>query len=504
MELARKVSGEMRRFRGLLDSAAEVQDRFLQDLLARNRECEYGRRHGFADIRTYEQFRARVPIVTHEDLRADIDRIANGAANVLSASPVVAFEETGGSAGGRKLIPHTKESLEGFRRALRPWLDDLYSAIPGLADGTAYWAISPACRAPKSSAAGIAVGINDAEYFGAELAGEIVRTLSVPPSAGAISDFDEWRLETTARLLADERLAWISVWSPTFLQILLRCAMERGAELVARYANTARVAQVRAALGAGRVSFRDVWPQLRLISCWDQAASRAAARELAACFPGVTLQGKGLLATEGIVSIPMIGTPMPVLAVESGFYEFVAADGSVYPASDLVIGAEYQILLTNDSGLYRYAIGDRVRVHEPVGGAPTLEFLGRSALVSDLCGEKLTEDFVLRALRETDLDFCVLAADVNRYVLLLDDRETSSDAAKACCRRIDSALERNPQYAYARRMQQLGPVSPVFCRGPIDGFLADALRQGRRLGDVKAPALFTGSDWRRIFNAVSS
>lgn len=504
MELAQKVSGEMRRFRGLLSSAAEAQGRTLQGILARNRESEYGRRHGFSGIRTYEQFCARVPIVTYEDVRADVERMAKGEAGVLIASPVVAFEETGGSSGGRKLIPHTAESLAAFRRALRAWLDDLFTTEPRLASGTAYWSISPACRAPTSCAGGIAVGINDAEYFGTDLAGDILQALSVPPNVGAIADFEEWRCETTARLLADERLAWISVWSPTFLQILLRCALERGVELVARHAGRERVARVQAALGARWVNFRDIWPDLRLISCWDQAASRSPARELTAAFPGVALQGKGLLATEGIVSIPLSGTRMPVLAIESGFYEFVAADGSVHPASDVVAGEEYQVLLTNDSGLYRYAIGDRVRVHELVGAAPTLEFLGRSAFVSDLCGEKLTEDFVLGALREIEAGFCVLTADGNRYVLLLDDREIPGNMAEAFCRTVDAALERNPQYAYARRMRQLAPVEPMSCRNPMDGFTNEALRQGRRLGDVKAPALYTGSDWRRVFNVVPS
>ena len=504
MELLRKVSGEARRFRARLVATAEIQARMLKDILARNAGCEYGRRHGFDHIQNYAQFRRSVPTVKYEDLRADIDRMANGSADVLTASAVLAFEETGGSAGGRKLIPHTRASLEAFRRALRVWLDDLFSHEPRLASGTAYWAISPACRAPRDCAAGVPIGLNDIEYFGEEMAGDVLRLLSVPPSVGALSDFDEWRSTTTAHLLADEHLTWFSIWSPAFLQILLRCVVERGADLVARYATRQRVAHVRAALATGTIDFRRIWPDLRLISCWDQAASRAPARELAASFPGVTLQGKGLLATEGVISIPLQGSRMPVLAVESGFYEFVAPDGTVHSAAELVRGEAYEILLTNDSGLYRYAIGDRVRVHEFVGGAPAVEFLGRSGVVSDLCGEKLTEDFVLAALRGVELGFCALAADSDRYVLLLDADEVAGHDVARLSREIDSALELNPQYAYARSLGQLGALTPKFCTGPMESFQADALRRGRRLGDIKTPALCTGSEWRRAFNVVQS
>ena len=98
--------------------------------------------------------------------------------------------------------------------------------------------------------------------------------------------------------------------------------------------------------------------------------------------------------------------------------------------------------------------------------------------------------------------FCVLAADSDRYVLLLDEGEISPHDAAPLCVRVDTALERNPQYAYARRVRQLAPVRPEFCRRPMDNFVTAALRQGRRLGDLKMPVLHTTGEWRRIFNAV--
>src|SRR4051812_30118850 len=121
----RAISGRAERFRGLLPQAQTTQRRRLRALLQRNARTEFGQRFGFASIRDEAEFRARVPIATYEDFCAPIERAARGERGVLVADAVVAFEETGGSAGGRKLVPYTEASLEAFRRALLPWLDDL-------------------------------------------------------------------------------------------------------------------------------------------------------------------------------------------------------------------------------------------------------------------------------------------------------------------------------------------------------------------------------------------
>jgi hypothetical protein len=350
------------------------------------------------------------------------------------------------------------------------------------------------------------VGLSDADYFGPSLAPEIAGTLSVPPSVGLLTDLDEWRATTTIQLLADQSLALISVWSPTFLLMLLRYAESQRDELcerIARQTSPARAKCVHSKLSDNEPDFRAIWPHLRLISCWDQASSRLPARELARHFPGVTIQGKGLLATEGVVSIPLAGSEMPVLAIESGFYEFLDADGTCHCATELVPGEQYEVLLTNDSGLYRYAIGDRVLVHGFVGTAPTLEFVGRAGVVSDLCGEKLSEEFVVKALNGTDLVFATLATDGTGYVLLVNSKEVSDKGATALCAQIDRALRGNPQYAYARDLQQLAPVRLAPCRDPMESFVMDALARGRRLGDVKPPALYTNDDWRRVFNVLT-
>lgn len=526
VSLRNRLAGHAAKFRAVLDDARGVQARRLRAILVRNQDCEYGRSHGFAAIADPAAFAQRVPVVRYDALRGAIDRMADGERGVLAADPVVAFEETGGSSGGAKLVPYTGAALASFRRGLLPWLDDLYTGVRGLDDGRAYWSISPAARAPRITAGGIPVGLpSDAAYLGEDVAAELLATLCVPPAAALLRDIDAWRRFTLIHLLAADDLALVSIWSPTFLQELLRHAQDdaewlcrcigdgepgvdatvAGAALPRPRADRARGELVREVLAEREPEWARLWPRLAVISCWDQAAARPYAAALRRAFPGVRVQGKGLLATEGLVTIPFGDAAMPVLAVDSGFYEFVDAQGAARVASDVTPGEEYEVLLTNDAGFYRYAIGDRVRVDGFVGGAPTLEFVGRAGIASDLCGEKLTEDFVGSALLGLGARFAMLAPSAvppRGYVLLLDAAEVGVEDTESLAARADAALAANPQYAYARELRQLAPVRGLRCANPVARWLDLCRKRGQRLGDIKPAALCVVEGWQQQFPAA--
>ena len=291
----------------------------------------------------------------------------------------------------------------------------------------------------------------------------------------------------------------ISVWSPTFLLQLLEYMGAHAREIAALIQDAARSAQVARILSQPAPGFAALWPALRLISCWTHGSATVFAARLAQHFPKVLMQGKGLLATEGLVSIPLRGAEWPVLAIESAYIELLDASGRARPATSAEVGGEYEILITNESGLYRYAIGDRVRVHGFLGAAPLLEFLGRAGLTSDLAGEKLDEAFVAGALRQLGLDFVALAPDDKGYTLLLDEVEAARELTPALAQRCDAALRANPQYAFARDLGQLEPVRALRCHAPLHRYLAARLQGGQRLGDIKPPALIVDATWRNTF-----
>jgi hypothetical protein len=151
-----------------------------------------------------------------------------------------------------------------------------------------------------------------------------------------------------------------------------------------------------------------LWPRLKLVSCWGDASSASWFRKLALRFPQAAFQRKGLLATEGVITIPDCAGD-PSLCIHSGFYEFLDKEGRVRLAGELCAGDSYQVILTTASGLYRYQTGDIVLCDRAARGSepPILRFIGRTGISSDLVGEKLTEAFVSQCLIDVE-EFAVL------------------------------------------------------------------------------------------------
>jgi hypothetical protein len=471
------------------------QRQLLARILAENRDCEFGRRHDFAGIADFEAWCDRVPVRDHGGFTQDIERIAAGHASVLTAAPVIAFEETGGTAMGAKLVPYTAAGLLGFRGAVLPWLGELLRRRPRLTAGRAYVTISPATRAPRTTAGGTPIGlVSDAAYLGADLAPSFAALLAVPPSVATIADPAEWQLQSLTALVGAQDLSFISLWSPTFLIALLAALAPNAEAVLAKLDPTAR-ARLERALSAPALDTGLLWPTLDCISCWKDGASAGYAQQLAQLFPHCVIEGKGLLATEAAVTVPWTAEGDCVPALASCLIEFHDALGNARLCDALQAGCTYRIVVTTASGLYRYDLDDVVECTGHAGAAPILRFVGRSGLVSDLVGEKLDDSFVAAAVAGLRAPALLAArADPPGYVLVLEF-PCGSDTVD----RVEAGLMRNPQYAYARKIGQLAPIQ-VIVHAQLSVELArQGLAKGRRLGDLKpvalVPAGASEKDW---------
>ncbi len=493
------IEPEYRRFHASLDDVRGAQRCVLGEILQANRSTAFGVRYDFAALADPDAYRACVPLQRYEDLATDIRRMTTGESDRLCGEPICLFEETSGTTTAAKLIPYTRSSLLAFRRALYPWLADLLRERPDLCKGRWYWAISPA-RPPRRTPTGVRIGTTeDTYYFGEALAHHFAAWSAVPPAVAGVREIEVWRYATLRFLIAAADLTLISVWSPTFLPPLLDTLLKRASDFVRdiadgtvsiklpaaaswakelRTPNRERAAILERALHGDRVDTQMLWPALDTISCWTDAGAQRFAPPLREAFPHAWVQGKGLLATEGVVSIPLIAWPYPVLAVNSAFFEFLDNDDCSQLAHELCEGEVYRVVMTTYGGLYRYDTGDVVGMRGWAGSAPMLEFVGRAGLVSDLCGEKLTESFVAERL-PTQVGFAMLAPALHparHYTLFLDGSQVDSETARALAGEIDHALTANPQYDYARRLEQLGPVRACCVWQPLDTFREFARR----------------------------
>ncbi|KAM6553661.1 hypothetical protein CsatB_014423 [Cannabis sativa] len=117
--------------------ADEVQKRVLAEILSRNAQVEYLRRHGLNGRTDRETFKKVTPVITYEDIQPDINRIANGDTSpILCSKPISEFLTSSGTSGGeRKLMPTIDEEM-GRRSLLYSLLMPVLSQyIPNLEKG---------------------------------------------------------------------------------------------------------------------------------------------------------------------------------------------------------------------------------------------------------------------------------------------------------------------------------------------------------------------------------
>jgi hypothetical protein len=315
--------------------------------------------------------------------------------------------------------------------------------------------------AAEATPGGLPVGMTgDAAYFPDAVGARLADWLVLPGLSGDLSTLFE---ETADALFATPDLSLVSVWSPTFLL---------GIDAVVRRRRPGK-------------TWGELWPKLALASCWADASSAPWIPRVQERLGKVTIEPKGLLATEGITSLPDAIDGTPRLATECHWHEFLDESGQFAGFRDLEPGRDYEVLLTTAGGLFRYRSGDRVRITGN-RGVPRLRFTGRGGAVSDLVGEKLHEREVLDAfLRAGGRGFLVADPARPGYDLWLDDVALSGEIA--------GLLRRNPYFDQALRLHQLAP--PRIHRLPPGWSLKLAASlaafRGSRLGDVKPPLLIT-------------
>jgi hypothetical protein len=502
------------RFLRSLEEPALAQERCLRAIVEGMAATEYGRSLRLESGDGVEAFRAKVPAVGYDELAPWLERQRREpGARVLAPEPVRFFEKTSGSSGSAKYIPYTRGLLGSFSRMASHWFCDLLTHGPRFRTGMIYMSVSPALREEPG------VGLEDDSGYLSGFLGPLVRSrLAVSTQVKRLGDSELFHRVTCAQLASCRGLEIVFVWNPSLFEGFLDWILEhreqvasdlaRGRvecaglrfELPARAGSRERLEAVRSG------DFGRIWPELKLLSAWDEGASRLAAERLRARLPSAFFQGKGLLATEAPVTLPLLAGGVRVPLVDELFLEFEDESG-VRSVHELEDGKSYSLLISQRGGLLRYRLGDTVRASGRVGRTPGLEFLGRASGVSDLVGEKLSDSFVAGALGELArssfpggvapwMALAPSGLEERRpgYVLVVDGPAGALGPA------LDAALSAGHHYRYARWLGQLREARVVSAPGARDAYFAVFLARGMRLGDIKPGALVSrAEDARELF-----
>ncbi len=492
---ARRV---MARFFSATEQATAEQDDLLRRLLRDGAESDFGREHHFDRIRSYQEYRTAVPISGYERFAPYIERVKAGETAALFSprERILMFALTSGTTASAKYIPITRRVLADCRRGWNVWglralLDHQDCILRHIVQVT-----SPMRdhETPSGVPCGAITGLLAATQK------RLVRRYYTSPAAVADIKDPTAKYYTIMRLAVPRDVAWLVTANPATLILLARTADEHRERLIRdihdgslnpdfpipgaiRNALRPRLrpdpscaARLEAACRCHGHLFPCHYWTLGFLAHWTGGTMGLYQSLLPRYYGNIPSRDIGLIASEGRMSIPVAdGSASGVLSVTSQFFEFIPAEeyGSAQPvvlrSHEVEIGGEYFLLLTNASGLYRYDIGDCVRVTGFHGQAPLVEFLSRDAHTSSMTGEKLTEHQVVLAMQQVCgregggmVEF-VLApqwGETPWYRLYLEAPEMKRlpDLAE----QMDSALGRvSLEYAAKRDSLRLGRVEVV-------------------------------------------
>jgi len=532
-----RVFTERDRLRQAIADGAARQCAVLADLLEFNSNTTFGRKYGFGQIKTLADFRKAVPVHDYSALSPWIDQMADGASNVLTADDPVVYFTSSGSTGAHKKIPITARFMHTcffpfFYAAWAP-LAEHFPDVISEPDAVLNLKHDP-LPVPATTASGRPhLGASQVD-FGAKF-GE---PLSAEPGTNA-----SWA--TVPEVAADDHHEKAYLRLRRAVEGDVRCVIGINPAMIAALPHQLGlwwpriVREIRDGTWGGKpygtpnperaneldaladrrwpVLPAHIWPNLKAVFCWTTGlASLYLPRLREELGTGVSVLPAPVAASEGPVAVALdrhgsAGS----LVVTASVYEFADADEPLGPdvatlePHQLEAGREYHVIFSHVGGLYRYAVGDVVRVIDTVAGVPRLEYAGRGGL-SNAHGERLRESHVIRALAAAldagglEVRNAACRVDAGRYEFAVEPRlPWSATETAVFALRLDASLARVASgYRGARTAELLAPLE-VFRVAP--GTFArewhDEVGAGTRPAQVK-DRLFRrdAASWRRLLD----
>ena len=208
----------------------KTQVKILLEILKTNKNTEYLKNfetgsqilNAENEKELIEKFQNKIPVVNYEDIKEFVEKEKVGKSNVLLSDKIKLFELTSGSTSDVKYIPYTEKFLKSYMNGVFAWIYNLYQNNKRLFLGSSYWSVSPILKRESVTSGGIRVGIeDDTSYFDKVSAFFLNKLFTVPKEIKNIQNMEDFLLITGVFLLLSENLTMISVWSPSFLMILL-------------------------------------------------------------------------------------------------------------------------------------------------------------------------------------------------------------------------------------------------------------------------------------------
>ncbi|KAK4355305.1 hypothetical protein RND71_024276 [Anisodus tanguticus] len=541
-------------------NADEVQKSVLAEILTQNAHVEYLQRHGLNGHTDRDTFKKIMPAITYEDIVTDITRIANGdKSQILCSQPISEFLTSSGTSGGeRKLMPTIEEELARRSQLYSLLMPVMSQFVPDLEKGkgmyflfikseaktpgglparpvlTSYYK-SPhfknRCPDPYTNYTSpnetILCSDSYQSMYSQMLCGlcqnkEVLRVGAVFASGfiRAIRFLEKhWPL-----LCHDIRARTINpqITDPSIREAVMKilkpdpkladfveteCSKDSWQGIITRlWPNTKYIDVIVTGTMSQYIPTLDYYSNGLPLVCTMYASSE--------CYFGVNLNP---LCKPSEVAYTLIPTMayfefLPVHR-NNGVTNSISMPKSLNEKEqqelvdlvDVKIGQEYELVVTTYAGLYRYRVGDVLRVAGFKNNAPQFNFICRKNVVLSIDSDKTDEVELQNAVKNAVTHLMPFDAHVTEYTSYADTNiipghyvlfwelnvngstPVPPSVFEDCCLTIEESL--NSVYRQGRASDKsIGPLEiKVVESGTFDKLMDDAISLGASINQYKTP-----------------
>lgn len=360
----------------------EVQEELFKKLVSTAKDTEWGIKYDYRSIKSIQNFTDRVPISTYSDLKPTIDRLMNGEQNLLWPEETKWFAKSSGTTAGRsKFIPMSASAIEECHyKGGKDIISIYFSMYP---DSTMFEG-----KNLVMGGSGAMEEISNASFYVGDLSAILMQNLPFwaqfrrTPSI-EIALMDEWesKLELMAESTLDHDVRSIS-GVPSWMLVLLKKILKK----------------------SKKSNLKEVWPNLEVF--FHGGVKFEPYREQ---FDHIIPKEEMIYlntynASEGFFGIQdQKDSDDLLLLLDYGiYYEFLPVremergSTKVRQLFEVEKGENYAMIISTNSGLWRYMIGDTVTFTST--DPYRIQITGRTVNYINVVGEELIIDNAERAL----------------------------------------------------------------------------------------------------------
>ncbi|KAG7540037.1 GH3 family [Arabidopsis thaliana x Arabidopsis arenosa] len=533
-----------------------VQEKVLGEILSRNSNTEYLKRFDINGAVDRKTFKSKVPVVTYEDLKPEIQRISNGDRSpILSSHPITEFlTSSGTSAGERKLMPTIEEDLDRRQLLYSLLMPVMNLYVPGLDKGKGLYFLFVKSESKTSGglpARPVLTSYYKSDHF-RRRPYDPYNVYTSPNEAILCSDSSQsmYAQMLCGLLMRHEVLRLGAVFASGLLRAIsfLQNNWKELARDISTGTLSSRIFDPTIKIRMSKIFIKPdqelaefligvcsqenwegiitkIWPNTKYLDVIVTGAMAQYIPTLEYYSGGLPMACTMYASSESYFGInlkPMCKpsevsyTIMPNMA----YFEFLPhnqdGDGateasldetSLVELADVEVGKEYELVITTYAGLYRYRVGDILRVTGFHNSAPQFKFIRRKNVLLSIESDKTDEAELQKAVENASRLFAEQGTRVIEYTsyaetktipghyviyweLLGRDQSNSlpSDEVMAkCCLEMEESL--NSVYRQSRVADKsIGPLEiRVVQNGTFEELMDYAISRGASINQYKVP-----------------